>query len=83
MNRYKRLTDNEWKIIAGDNSNKDTSGFFDLPTYKFCRHPQHKPPGHMVIPQGKGYRHICLSCGNVTILIPQQFSLQHEKEKTN
>lgn len=51
------------------------SGFFDLPDHKRCRHPEHQPPSHMVIPPGKGYRHVCPGCGKVTVIIPQQFSL--------
>lgn len=52
------------------------SGFFDLePTLsKKCNHPDHEPPKHLHIPQGKGYRHICSGCGKETILIPPQIT---------
>jgi hypothetical protein len=49
-------------------------GFFDLEKSKQCKHPSHKPPMHLHIPQGKGYRHICPNCGAETILIPPQIS---------
>ena len=50
-------------------------GFFDLPKDKTCKDINHKPPTHIHIPQGKGYRHICPTCGNVIDLIPPQISL--------
>jgi hypothetical protein len=28
-----------------------------------CRHPQHEPPGMMVIPPGKQFHHVCPGCG--------------------
>lgn len=51
------------------------SGFFDLPKINQCMDPEHKPPMYIHIPQGKGYRHVCPSCGKVTELISQQISL--------
>lgn len=48
------------------------SGFFDLPKEKRCTHPEHNPPGHLYIPQGKGYRHVCPACGAEAVLIPPQ-----------
>lgn len=51
------------------------SGFFDLPKQsKVCKDPSHEPPMHLHIPQGKGYRHVCPSCGKVTTIIPPQIS---------
>lgn len=50
-------------------------GFFDLPQVKKCNDPSHDPPTHIHVPQGKGYRHVCPSCGKNTYLIPQQISL--------
>jgi hypothetical protein len=47
-------------------------GFFDLPKMETCNHPEHTPPKHLHIPQGKGYKHICPSCGKETIIIPPQ-----------
>lgn len=49
-------------------------GFFDLPKQKICKHPQHNPPQHLYIPQGKGYRHVCPACGATVDLIPPQIS---------
>ena len=51
------------------------SGFFDLPTFKKCEHPEHNTPTHIYIPQGKGYKHVCPNCGNVIIMTPSQTSL--------
>lgn len=50
------------------------SGFFDLPVERICPDPNHDPPNHLLIPFGKGYRHICPKCGHVTIVIPPQVS---------
>ena len=49
-------------------------GFFDLPQDTRCKDKSHDPPTHIHIPQGKGYRHVCPSCGKVTDLIPPQIS---------
>lgn len=49
-------------------------GFFDLPKDTRCKDKSHEPPTHIHIPQGKGYRHVCPSCGKVTDLIPPQIS---------
>ena len=50
------------------------SGFFDLPLpEKKCTHPDHNPPQHIHIPQGKGYQHICPACGAESILIRNSF----------
>ena len=54
---------------------KNKGGFFDLPKQsKRCSDPSHNPPTHIHIPQGKGYRHVCPTCGNVITLIPPQIS---------
>lgn len=58
-----------------DNNEKEGSGFFDLPKTEICNCPQHNPPSHIYIPQGKGYRHTCPCCGKVATIIPTQFSL--------
>ena len=55
---------------------KKESGFFDLPKdEKTCKHPEHNMPGHLCIPEGKGYKHVCPGCGNETTVIPQQITL--------
>jgi hypothetical protein len=51
------------------------SGFFDLPQQDICRDKEHNPPSHICIPQGKGYRHVCPSCGKETVIIPPQVRL--------
>ena len=52
----------------------EKSGFFDIHPTKLCNHPDHGFPSHLYIPFGKGYRHVCPSCGNVTTVIPQQIT---------
>lgn len=54
------------------NKFKDKSGFFDLPQFENCTDPEHDPPTHLQIPQGKGYRHVCPSCGKTVIIKPLQ-----------
>lgn len=56
--------------------------FFDIPVQKpawairpECRHPEHKAPDGLHIPQGKGYRHVCPACGATDIVIPQQYEM--------
>lgn len=46
------------------------SGFEDdtEPMIKPCISMQHDPPGHMVIPAGKVYRHVCPSCGYEVVI---------------
>lgn len=61
----------ECKEIIGFESEK---GFFDLPKQTECTHPEHKPPTHLHIPQGKGYTHVCPSCKKSTTIIPPQIS---------
>ena len=58
-----------------DNIFKKESGFFDLPASpaSLCNSPHHKPPSHLYIPQGKGYRHVCPACNQVTEIIPPQY----------
>lgn len=51
---------------------KKKSGFEDDPTPFPCLDPEHEPPSHMVIPQGKVYRHVCPSCGRELIIRPTQ-----------
>lgn len=47
-------------------------GFFDLDIPESCNDPEHNPPSHLHIPQGKGYRHVCPSCKKEQIIIPPQ-----------
>lgn len=32
---------------------------------QFCRHPEHKPAGHIVLQPGT-YEHVCPGCGQTT-----------------
>jgi hypothetical protein len=43
-------------------------GFFDLPKTDVCRDPSHNPPSHLYVPPGKGYNHICPSCGKASTI---------------
>lgn len=38
------------------------SGFEDDPIQLPCTHSEHDLPRHLVIPQGKVYRHVCPKC---------------------
>lgn len=51
---------------------KKSSGFFDLHLEKLCTNNGHNPPMFISIPAGKGYRHVCPSCGKVQLVIPHQ-----------
>lgn len=57
----------------------DKSGFFDLDNVSQCKHPEHDPPSHIHIPEGKGYRHICPACGKVSTLIPPHITFNVKK----
>jgi hypothetical protein len=47
------------------------SGFEPLPKrFIPCNHPQHNPPGHLYIPPGSQFRHVCPGCGAEMILRP-------------
>lgn len=49
-------------------------GYFDLPKDETCKDPSHNPPTNIHIPQGKGYVHVCPSCGKRHVIIPPQVS---------
>ena len=55
---------------------KDTNkgGFYDLPKNESCTDVNHNPPSHLYIPPGKGYKHICPTCGKLTNLVPLQIT---------
>ena len=55
-----------------NSEDKRESGFEDDPRGVLCRHPEHAPPGHMVIPPGEIYRHVCPACGRESVLRPPQ-----------
>lgn len=63
-----------------DNFNKtekdEKGNFFDLPKAIKCNHPEHNPPSHIYIPQGKGYRHVCPGCKKAVDLIPPQITFK-------
>lgn len=58
------------KLITQNTEEK--SHFEDLEDSKKCNHPEHKPPTHLFIPQGKKYIHICPGCKNRIELTPLQ-----------
>lgn len=64
-------------INEKENQEKPQGGFFDLPKWNQCKHPEHNPPCHLYIPPGKGYIHVCPCCGEKTTIIPQQISFKH------
>ena len=69
-----KTMENLFKKLGEITKPEKQGGFFDLDLPKKCNNPSHEPPTHIHIPQGKGYRHICPSCGKVTDLIPPQIS---------
>lgn len=56
--------------------------FFDLPLDTTCRHPEHKPPTGLYIPPGKGYKHVCPTCGVEQLLLGDRFTLQPREDST-
>lgn len=61
----------------GPNCPFPKGGFEDDPAsawVKPCQHKEHKPPSHLVIPEGKIYRHICPACGVQVVLRPPKIS---------
>ncbi len=64
----------------GTDRNNRKSGFEDDTQSVWpCRHPEHDPPGHIVIPQGKIYRHICPGCGSEAVLRPPQTFMSSDR----
>ncbi len=55
------------------------SGFFNLPQTQTCNHPEHNPPNYLYIPPGKGYRHVCPSCGKMVKIIPKHYVCSTEQ----
>jgi hypothetical protein len=74
MSKHLGQIRNQSLIETIHDEQKDLGGFFDLPPKKYCNHPEHNPPKHLHIPQGKGYRHVCPRCGYHIDLIPPQIS---------
>lgn len=52
------------KEVKMKKDNKE-SGFYDLDEKEICKHLEHRPPSHLYIPPGKGYKHVCPGCGRV------------------
>jgi len=40
--------------------------------HKQCKHPEHEPPMHIVIPSGKQLVHTCPACGKTTTIKSNQ-----------
>lgn len=55
--------------------NTPTTIIEDDPEPPDCHHPDHNPPGHIVIPAGKRLRHTCPACGHITLARPIVFTL--------
>jgi hypothetical protein len=53
------------------NKRSGTRKIADLPKEAICRHPDHEPPGHIVLPPGV-YEHTCPGCGKTI-----QFVVKH------
>lgn len=68
FDKFENLTPTQMENLI-DKYKADKSGFFDLPKEEVCKDLSHYPPSMMSIPHGKGYRHVCPSCGKVTTII--------------
>lgn len=53
---------------------KERSHFENIQKEITCKDPDHKPPMHLHIPNGKRYIHICPACGQRSVLEPPQIS---------
>lgn len=53
--------------ISDARDNKGWVGLPGWPEAKICRHPEHDPPGHIVLEPGT-YEHTCPGCGRVQIV---------------
>jgi len=71
-NKESRKKMNEFLMGIGAGKDDKTGGFEDDPDQGWCRHPEHSPPTHMVIPFGKRYRHKCPNCGAEQIIRSSQ-----------
>lgn len=56
------MSDIEFEIPQHHNDD-NKGGFFDLDKEERCMDLSHNPPTHLCIPAGKGYKHVCPSCG--------------------
>ena len=55
-----------------------TKKIADLPSFRRCRHPEHKPPT-MVVWEPGVYEHTCPSCGDVTrFIVSERPSMRDE-----
>jgi len=64
-------TDEDWeKLLNEIKADKEKqSGFFDLDKNTICTDNQHNPPSHLLVPPGKGYKHVCPGCGQIKIIV--------------
>ena len=62
-------------------SKDNESGFEDYPAFPWqesrtqCPDSRHDPPGMMVVPDGKRYKHTCPTCGKVSYIYPSEARL--------
>lgn len=59
-----------------DSLNNKESGFEDWSPLDFggdrlCYDENHNPPMHLVVPEGKRYRHVCPTCKQIKYLYPK------------
>lgn len=64
------FTDEDWNNLLNEikADQEKQSGFFDLDKNTICTNQQHDPPNHLLVPAGKGYKHICPGCGDIKII---------------
>jgi hypothetical protein len=67
------LSPTEW-LEQIQQTTDEKSHFEDIEQVKLCKNPEHNPPTHLHIPQGKRYVHICPGCNSRVILQPPQIT---------
>jgi len=54
--------------------------FEDIPKPDMCMHPEHNPPQHIVIPQGKKMVHVCPACSKRQEIMPMHVTCGIDRE---
>jgi hypothetical protein len=84
-NTLSNMLKNTERNMENQNPNQqeqERSHFEDIEIISRCTHPEHNPPMHLHIPQGKRYVHICPYCRHREILQPPQISFSVQEFKS-
>ena len=57
-----------WRDNKWDDEQVKKSGYEDEDPKDTCTHPGHNPPGHLYVPPGRRYRHVCIGCGREIVV---------------